>query len=50
MYEEKDTRKANKAHCGTCANVAHYGLHTSLEETSIVSDLHQVRNQHSAVL
>lgn len=47
MCQESDT---HKEHWGTCANMAHYGLYASLEDTSLVLDLQPVRNQHSDVL
>lgn len=47
MGQERDT---HKKHWGTCANMAHYGLYTSLEDTSLALDLQSVRNQHSAAL
>lgn len=47
MCQERDTHKEL---WGTCANMVHYGLYTSLEETSLVLELQTVRNQHSPVL
>lgn len=49
-HQEKDKYKANEAHCSTCADKALYSLCTSLDEDSVVLELHQVKNQHSDVI